>query len=118
MLGAYVAITILAAAMNGLAACANLIGHEYAKAQADKMRVPYSWQLPLGSLLAAGAVGLLAGFVVPTLGALAAGGLVLYFICAFVAHLRVRNFQLAGWALYFFLAVAALVTNLAHHGSS
>ncbi len=38
--------------------------------------------IPLGVLLAAGALGLLAGFVVPTLETLAAAGLVLYFLGA------------------------------------
>ncbi|MFJ8504758.1 hypothetical protein [Streptomyces avermitilis] len=37
---------------------------------------------PLGALLAAGALGLPAGFVVPVLGTLAASGLVLYFLGA------------------------------------
>jgi hypothetical protein len=56
MLAAYVAVTLLAAAVNGFAAFANLTGHEYAKTQADKMRVPRSWMIPLGALLAAGAL--------------------------------------------------------------
>jgi hypothetical protein len=47
--------------------------------------------VPLGTLLASGAVGLLTGFAVPALGTAAAIGLVLYFICAVTAHLRVRD---------------------------
>lgn len=39
----------------------------------------------------------------------------LYFAGAFGAHMRVRDFQLGPWSVYFLLAVAALVTNLAHH---
>ncbi|MQA87361.1 MAG: DoxX family protein [Streptosporangiales bacterium] len=116
MFAAYVAVTILAAAANGSAAFANFVGHEYAKTQADKMRMPQSWRLPLGSLLAAGALGLLAGFVVPALGALAAGGLVLYYIGALGVHLRVRDYQLGPWAMFLSLAVAALAVNLAYHG--
>jgi membrane-bound ClpP family serine protease len=69
----------------------------------------------LGVLLAAGSVGLLAGFVVPVSGTLAAGGLVLYFLGALVAHLRVGSRRLVGWALFFSTAVAALAVNLAVH---
>ncbi|GAA3548844.1 hypothetical protein GCM10022419_031460 [Nonomuraea rosea] len=112
---AYVVVTLLASAVNGVAAVANLIGHDYPKKQADKMRVPRSWTLPLGTLLAAGSLGLLAGFAVPVLGILAAAGLVLYFLGAFAAHLRARNHHLGVWAVFFSLAVAALVVNLAYH---
>lgn len=117
MLAAYVAVTVLAAVANGSAALANFVGHEYATGQADKLRVPRWWQLPLGSLLALGALGLVAGFAVPILGTLAAGGLVLYFVAAFGAHLRVRDFQLGPWTAFFSLAVAALAVNLAYHGA-
>ncbi len=115
MFAAYVTVTILASAVNGVAAGANLIGHDYPKTQADKMRVPRSWIPALGTLLAAGAVGLLVGFAVPLLGTLAAGGLVLYFAGALGAHLRVRDYQLGPWAIFFSLAVAALGVNLAYH---
>lgn len=70
----------------------------------------------LNTLLGAGALGLLAGFAVPVLGALAAAGLVLYFLGALWAHLRVRNYQLGVWAVYLCLAVAALALNLSYHG--
>ncbi|MGW4965874.1 DoxX family protein [Nonomuraea sp. NPDC004186] len=113
---AYLAITLLASAIIGLAAVANLIGHDYPKRQADIMRVPRSWTLPLGLLLGAGAVGLPAGFAVPALGTLAAAGLVLYFLGAFAAHLRARDYHFGAWAVFFSLAVAALAVNLAYHG--
>jgi hypothetical protein len=115
MFAAYLAVTLLVAAVNGLAAVANLVGHQYPKAQADKLRLPRSWLLPLGTLLAAGALGLLVGLAVPAVGTLAAGGLVLYFLGAFGAHLRVRDHQLGPWATFFSLAVAALVVNVAYH---
>jgi hypothetical protein len=72
--------------------------------------------LPQGTLLAAGAVGLLIGFAVPLVGQLAAGGLMLYFLGALGAHLRVRDHRLVPWAIFFALAVAALAVNLAYHG--
>ncbi|MBY8872028.1 DoxX family protein [Micromonospora sp. PLK6-60] len=113
MFAAYVAVTILAAVFTGAAAVTYLIGHDYPKAQADLKRVPRSWVPVLGVLLAAGSLGLLAGFAVPLLGRLAAAGLVLYFVGALVAHLRVGSRDLMGWAVFFVTVVAALVVNLA-----
>ncbi|MFE0193951.1 DoxX family protein [Streptomyces sp. NPDC059008] len=113
MFATYLVFTLLTSAINGLAATANFIGHEYPKSQADKLRVPRSWMRPLGALLAAGALGLLAGFVVPVLGTLAAAGLVLYFLGALCAHLRVGDYQLGYWAVFFCLPVGALAVGLA-----
>lgn len=118
MYAAYVTVTLLASAVTGTAAVANWIGHSYPKTQADKLRVPRSWIPVLGTLLGAGAAGLLAGFAVPVVGTLAAGGLVLYFLGALGAHLRVRDHQLAAWAVFFSLAAAALALNLTYHGPS
>jgi hypothetical protein len=79
--------------------------------------VPVSWQVPLGFLLGAGAVGLVTGFAVPALGTAAACGLVLYFLCAAGAHIRARDTRLLdriNWSAFFSLAVAALVVALAY----
>ena len=116
MFAAYVTVTILASVVTGIAAVTYLTGADYPKAQADLKRVPRSWLPVLGLVLAAGSVGLLAGFAVPLLGILAAGGLVLYFVGALVAHLRVGSRKLVGWAVFFLTAVAALIVNLSHHG--
>jgi hypothetical protein len=113
----YLMVTLLASAFNGLAAIANFIGHDFPRSQADMLRVPRSWMIPLGTLLAAGALGLLAGIAVPVLGTLAAAGLVLYFLGALGAHLRVRDRHLGPWAVYFCLAVAALAVNAGYHGA-
>jgi len=115
MLAAYVTVTILASVFTGIAAVTYLLGHDYPKAQADMKRVPRSWLPVLGTLLAAGSLGLLAGFAVPLLGTLAAIGLVLYFIGALAAHLRVGSRKLAGWAVFFSTAVAALAVNLIYY---
>ncbi|WP_031167319.1 DoxX family protein [Streptosporangium roseum] len=112
MFAVYLTVTLLAAALYGMAAVANLIGHDYPKNQADKLGVPRSWMRPLGVLLAAGTLGLLAGIAVPILGTLAAGGLVLYFLGAFAAHLRAGDHHFAPWTLFFCMAVAALAVNL------
>ncbi|NGO73371.1 DoxX family protein [Streptomyces sp. SB3404] len=97
----------------GAAAVANFTGHDYPKRQADLLGVPHSWMVPLGSLLAAGSAGLLAGLAAPLLGTLAAGGLVLYFLGALGAHLRVGDRHFGPWAAFFSLAAAALAVNLA-----
>ncbi|NIK61670.1 DoxX family protein [Kribbella shirazensis] len=115
MYAAYLASTVLAAALTGSAAIANVIGHAYPKSQADKVRVDHKWILPFGLLLGAGAAGLLAGLAVPALGLLAASGLVLYFLGALVAHLRVHDHNLGPWFLYLATCTAALVTTVAYH---
>lgn len=112
---AYVIVTVLAALFTGSAAITYLIGHEYPKAQLRMKRLPLAWGPMLGGLLAAGAVGLLAGFAVPAVGILAAGGLVLYFVGALVAHLRVGSRNLVGWAVFFGTEVAALALSLGQH---
>jgi hypothetical protein len=111
---AYLVVTLLAATLNGCAAVANLVGHDYPKRQADQLGVPRWSTVPLGVLLGAGSLGLLVGLRMPQIGVLAAGGLVLYFTGALLAHLRARDYHLAPWAMYFVCAVAALVVTLAH----
>ncbi|MDG4836516.1 DoxX family protein [Micromonospora sp. WMMD967] len=115
MFATYVTVTILASVFTGIAAVTYLMGHDYPKAQADMKRVPHSWLPRLGAALAAGSLGLLAGFAVPLIGTLAAAGLVLYFVGALVAHLRVGSRKLVGWAVFFATSIAALAVNLAYH---
>lgn len=112
----YLVITIVAAIANGYAACLNFLGAESVKVVADRVRVARRWMVPLGMLLASGAVGLLTGFVVPALGTAAGVGLVVYFICAVTAHLGVRDFRQIGGAVFFLiLAAAALTTSVGYH---
>ncbi|MFG1603895.1 DoxX family protein [Actinoplanes sp. NPDC049265] len=105
-------VTVVAAVFTGIAAVSYLVGHAYPKAQLDMKRLPRSWMPMLGGILAAGSLGLLAGFVVPWVGTVAAAGLVLYFVLALVAHLRVGSRKLAGWAVFFGTAVATLVLHM------
>jgi hypothetical protein len=107
--------TIMAAVATGHAACLNFAGAESVKVVADRVQVSRRWMLPLGALLASGAVGLLAGLAVPALGTAAAIGLVLYFICAVTAHLRVRDRQIGGAVFFLVLAAAALITHIGYH---
>ncbi|MFI7701430.1 DoxX family protein [Nonomuraea sp. NPDC049480] len=117
MFAVYVTVTVFASVLNGSAAVVYLIGHEFPKAQADMKRLPRSWVPVLGMLLAAGSLGLLGGFAVPMLGTLAAFSLVLYFLGALLAHLRVGSRKLVNWGGFFATAVAALAVNLGYHWS-
>ena len=112
----YVVVTILVALANSYAAYLSLSGAPSVKAIAGTVKVSQRWMKPFGMLLAAGAVGLLIGFVVPALGMLAAIGLVVYFIGALGAHFRVDDTKVGGAVSFLILAVAALTTNLAYHG--
>ena len=111
---AYLVITIMAALANGYAAFLNFAGAESVKVVADRVRVSRKWMIPFGTLLAAGAIGLLVGLAVPLLGDAAAIGLVLYFICAIGAHVRARDSEIAGAVFFLALAACALVANLAY----
>jgi hypothetical protein len=113
---AYVTINIVAAVFTGIAAVTYLINHSYPRAQTQRKRLPLSWMPRLGAALAAGSLGLLAGFAVPVVGTVASLCLVLYFVGALVAHLRVGSRNLVGWAVFFVTTVAACVVNLAYHG--
>jgi uncharacterized membrane protein len=116
MYATYLIATILAAVANAYAASLNFAGAQSVKVVADRVRVSRRWMLPLGTVLASGAVGLLAGLIVPALGTAAAIGLVVYFICAVAAHLRVGDRQIGGAVFFLLLATAALTTGVAYHG--
>ncbi|MFD1933437.1 MULTISPECIES: DoxX family protein [Nonomuraea] len=112
---AYATVTILAATISGIAGVMYLIRHDYPMAQMKVKRLPQSWGPMLGLMLVGGSLGLLAGFGVPLLGILAAAGLVLYFVGALIAHLRVGSRNLANWAFFLVTMVAALAVNLGYH---
>ena len=111
----YLVTTILAAVANGYAASLNFVGAESVKVVADRVQVSRRWMVPLGTLLASGAVGLLTGFAVPALGVAAAIGLVVYFMCAVTAHVRVGDRHAGGAVFFLVLAAAALTTSIGYH---
>jgi hypothetical protein len=118
MTALYIAVTAVAATVYAYAAYLNFVGHESVIAIAEKTRVPQSWMVPLGTLLASGSMGLLVGFAVPLIGTAAAAGLVLYFLGAVGAHLRAHYYEFRNWAMFFSLAVATLAVGLVYHGPS
>jgi hypothetical protein len=115
MATAYIAVTILAASAYAYAAYMSFARHESVIAVAERVRVPQSWMLPLGCLLAAGALGLLVGFAVPVIGTAAAACFVLYFLAAVGAHVRVHD-SFGTAAIFLLMAVAALSVGVAHRG--
>src|SRR5258707_4561584 len=101
MFAAYVSITILASVFAAIASVTYLVGHAYPKAQLEMKRLPQSWMPMLGTILAAGSLGLLAGFAIPLLGELAAGGLLLYLVRALPAQLPVCSRNPGPSAVFF-----------------
>ena len=80
--------------------------------------IPESWLVfPIGTLKAAGALGLLLGVIgVPLVGTAAAIGLVLFFVCAAYTHIRVSDYSstfFLGSSFFLPLAVATLSLDLA-----
>jgi hypothetical protein len=69
--------------------------------------VPASWFPLLAAAEIAGAAGLVLGLWVPALGIAAGAGVVLYFVGAVVAHLRVENHEVVPPATLALLALAA-----------
>lgn len=110
----YLLVTTLAALMNGYAAILSLTGARSVEAVADRLELSRQLMRPFGIVLAAGSLGLLAGIAVPALGVAAAVGLIVYFICALMAHLRARDTAIGGASFFLVVAMAALVSNLAY----
>jgi hypothetical protein len=115
----YMVIIVLAALAYGYAAVLNFVGADSVKVVAERVRVSPRWMIPLGILLASGAAGLLIGLAVPVLGIAAASSLVVYFVCALTAHIRVHDRGIGGAVGFLVLALAVLTAEIAYrsHGS-
>lgn len=109
MFVAYATVGILLALALTASATLTFMRVEAITASMRKVGVPDSWLPGLASLKAAGAVGLLAGLVVPLIGSAAAIGVALYFIGAVNAHVRAKDFDIAAPVILALLAAAALV---------
>src|SRR5438876_7755263 len=100
MFTAYIGVTVLAALANLLSATLDFIRYKQILINMAKVGVSESWLTTLGILKAAGALGLLVGIRIPLIGIAAAIGLVLFFIAAFITHLRGRDYSF-GLAIVF-----------------
>jgi len=108
MFTAYVIVTLLAAAANIFSAALDFIRYKQILINMARVGVPDSWITILGTLKAAGAIGLLIGLGVPLIGTAAAAGLVLFFVGAIITHLRARDYSFGLAVVFLLLAVAAL----------
>ena len=117
MFTAYVVVTLLTIAANAFAATLDFVRYKQNLISMAKVGVPESWlTFPIGTLKAAGALGLLLGLIsVPLIGTAAAIGLVVFFVCAVYTHVLARDYSPQfGLAIGFLLlAGATLVLDLA-----
>ncbi|MFD6244015.1 DoxX family protein [Streptomyces roseolus] len=111
-IGYVVLAALLALAMTG-SALATFTRNPAVVGSMQKVGVPDGWLPWLATAKLAGALGLLAGLVVPALGVAAAAGLVLYFAGAVIAHLRVEDHAVAPAVLLAILPAIALALRMA-----
>ncbi len=106
---AYAAVGILLALALAASATFTLSRNDQVMANMRKVGVPEAWLPRLAALKAAGAAGLVAGLWFAPLGIAAAVGVTLYFIGAVIAHLRVKDYELAPAAVLTLVGAAALI---------
>jgi hypothetical protein len=109
---AYIVVMLLAVAANTYSATADFSRADWIVDNMTKLNVPLSWMIPLGALKVAGALGLLVGIGVPLIGIAASIGLVLFFVCANVAHMRAHWYSVFP-VVFLLLAAGSLGLRLA-----
>jgi hypothetical protein len=114
---AYLVVALVAIAANAFSGIAAIAHFKPIVPPMARAGVPESWlTFPIGTLKTAGAAGLLLGLVgLPLVGAAAAIGLILFFVCAIYTHVRARDYSPQfGLAIAFLsMAVATLALGLA-----
>jgi hypothetical protein len=114
MFTAYVVVTVVTAAANGTAAAVDFLRPAWLIENMTRVRVQRWMLYPLAVLKIAGALGLVIGIGMPALGVAAAIGLVLFFVGAITAHIRVRDFSSIPFpGIFLVLAIASLVLRVA-----
>lgn len=114
MFAVYIIVTILTAAANTYAAIVDFRRPRWVVDNIARWGGSDSWLFPLGALKAAGALGLLAGIVVPLIGMTAAIGLVLFFVSPIVVVVRAQWYSHLAWpSTYLLLAIGSLALRLA-----
>ena len=95
MFAAYVLVTIVTIAANAFSGVAAILHFQPVLPGMARAGVPESWlTFPIGTLKTAGAAGLLLGLIgVPLIGAAAAIGLILFFVCAIYTHVRAGDYS-------------------------
>lgn len=110
---AYLAVTFLAASANLFSAGCDFVRLKQVSIAMAKAGVSESWMTWLGILKAAGAIGLVAGIVLPAAGVAAGIGLVLFFVGAICVHLRARDRSFGLALVFLVLVLGALALRLA-----
>lgn len=111
---AYAVVAVLLALLLAISARGKLVHDERQVATIHRtVRAPMSWFPFLAACEIAGALGLLAGLIYLPLGIAAATGVVLYFVGAVIAHLRVGDLKgLLNPLVPLVFAVAALAVGI------
>jgi hypothetical protein len=109
----YVVVTCAAIAANGWATWVDVVRPTWLLDNMARIDVPERGLPYLAGLKAAGALGLLVGFVVPALGVAAAAGLAAYFLLAVLTVVRAPDWpQLPYPSVFLLLAGATLALQL------
>lgn len=111
---AYIILAIVRAAQIGYSSVAKLRHTpRVVKTIVEGAKVPIQWLPWLAACEIAGAAGILIGIAWAPLGIIAALGLVLYFVGAIIAHMRVRDFKgMPTPVVPLLFSVAVLVTRI------
>lgn len=115
---AYLAVTMIAVAIDGFSGVSALVHFAPIIPPMQRAGVPVSWlTFPIGTLKTLGAVGLVVGLWVPAIGLAAAAGLTVFFVCAVYTHVLAHDisgqFVFAGCLLA--LNAATFALTLATH---
>lgn len=111
---AYYIVGVAAALWVGFSAYALFTRMRFVAEPLEQYGVPTSWWNWLALAKAAGALGLIVGFVVPVIGIAAAVGLILYFLGAVVTNIRAQAYtHTLGPLAYLVPITATLVLQLA-----
>ncbi|RMI34381.1 DoxX family protein [Nocardia stercoris] len=111
---AYHVVAIAAAAWIGFSGYSLFARKPFVAEPLTEYGVPTTWWPWLALAKSAGALGLLAGFVVPAVGMAAASCLILYFLGAAATTIRARSYGTTVFPLlYLAPAAATLVLQLA-----
>ncbi|MFE4759064.1 DoxX family protein [Streptomyces mirabilis] len=99
MFVAYLIAAILVALLLTFSARGMIVRDERVMASLHTVQVSDSWRLPLAAVKLAGALGLLVGAFYRPLGIAAAVGVVIFFVGAAFAHVRVKDNKGAAFPL-------------------
>ena len=114
MFTAYIIVIVLTAAANTYAAIVDFRRPQWVLDNMTNWGGSHSWLFTLGALKAAGALGLLVGIGVPSIGIAAAIGLVLFFVGAIAVVVRTGWYSHLPWPVtYLLLAIGSLALQFA-----